>query len=968
MAQPPTLPSGFVPVFTYRFPLDRLLLPFIDLLAPRALISLPELLHRGQRPLPQAQLLLDSGGYAALDPRSKVIQESGLGTLILPSGDKITPQDVYDAQLEHGCVAFSLDFPGGQGAERKRRRELSLSNARWHLSQPRLYPTFASVQPGQALGPFLELEPEGIALGGLAPLSSQRDKLRGAIANVRQQIGDLPLHVFGLGHPESVRVAFEAGATSVDSTSPQRTAVAGKSFGGVRLPHPSPAETLELAVNNLREVLGYLPAPPQLPHSTPTGLRASSHALPELLEDDHGALLTWATGHGKTWAACRVAAEVLPRQKVLVVVPLQALAAQVAQDWQAALPHSSVQAYTSSTRNKQPYRKADVICLTPERLDYVTRNWRKHADWLAQVGLLVVDEFHLIGDAQRGGTLDAALTRIRLISPLARLLAMTATCGNPEVVSAWLGARHYDAPHRLNPLDWQVCEVKDGAAKKEAWLRLLRQQSPETQTLTFVHSRAKASQFATELQRAGLCAAAHHAGLMPAERETTEQRFRAGEVQHLICTPTLELGLNLPADHVLLYDLRHHEGGVWHNITRNAAWQRAGRAGRTAERGARVTVLGASWESPHAYPLPFFEPLESPLLQGHALTGFILGSLDAGMVRTEAQIKRLLKRTFAGHGKRAKAEEALGQLIRDGALTRSASGELAVTPLGRVASQHLLNPAQVAAVSQLPPAPSVFDVLFLASTHIPPMRLNLAAYAALRLRLPELPSWLLHGRDDVWHTQHEAPLFTALCVHACCLDTAERVAHDTGLFQPDLNAAREAALRVVRAWQAYQPSARLGLIQTMLAAEVDLCGATLGLLSGVGRVGIRQLQRAGVPELEVLATMTPAALEACGVPAAKAAKLIGQAELKVKQLGEDPTRESAPRISLNALPEAVDAVRLERARHLKVEALGEAFKVTGGSEARTVTPEERCTCPDHQTHRLCKHVLAVRLFRGVALH
>ena len=961
MTDQPKLPSGFIPAFTYRFPLDRLLLPFIDILSPQALISLPELLLRGDRALPEAQLILDSGGYAALDSRSQVLSTGDCGVLILPDGRKISPLDVYAAQSQLACVAFTLDFPGGSGAERERRHALSLANARLHLAQPRLYPTFASVQPEQELEAVLELMPDGIGLGGLAPLSRNREKLRREIGRVRAQIGELPLHVFGVGHPESIKAAFQAGATSVDSTSSQRTAVAGKSFSGKRIVRPSPAEILELAVENLIEVSGHEAPPLKPPHFTPAGERASSYAKKELENDDRAALLTWATGHGKTWSARQIASQTLPR-KVLVVVPLKALASEIALDWQEALPQATVQAYTSGVRNPKPYRKADIICLTPERLDHLTRNWRRHAGWLAKVGLVVADEFHLIGDPYRGASLDAALTRFRLINPLARIMAMTATCGNASDVAQWLRARHFGAPYRLYPLRWQVREVKDEAAKKLAWQELL-QHSQGTQTMTFVHSRAKAAQFAAELQQAGLCAAAHHAGLTPVARERTEMHFRSGEIQHLICTPTLELGLNLPADHVILYDLRHHEGGRWHNITINSAWQRAGRAGRTAERGAAVTVLGAAWESPHAYPQPCFEPLESPLFKGPALLNFILGSLDAGMVQTEAQVKRLLARSFAGYRKRAKADGVVSELLGVGALRRTALGDLEVTTLGRIASQHLLEPKQIAAQSELPPLPSVFDVLLCASTQLPTMRPSDDAFTALCLRFPEVPSWLLRGKDAAWMRQHHQAIFTALCLLACCSDTAEKVAQEIGLFQPDLTASREAAQRLVRAWLAFQPSPRLALVHTMLAAEVDLCGATLGLLSGVGRVGIRQLQRAGVAELEMLATLTPADLEARGFSARRASTLIQEAELKVGQLSSDPTRETAPRYRLRPL-QAVDPVRLERARQLTVVPRGEGFLVKGGSQVREVGPDGHCSCPDHETRRLCKHVLAVMIFRG----
>ena len=102
---------GFMPVLTYRFPLDALLLPYVERFSPAVLLSVPELRHRGERPLPRLPLLIDSGGYAALDPANQVVAEDGLGVLILSDGARITPQGVHELQAAHAHIGFTLDFP-----------------------------------------------------------------------------------------------------------------------------------------------------------------------------------------------------------------------------------------------------------------------------------------------------------------------------------------------------------------------------------------------------------------------------------------------------------------------------------------------------------------------------------------------------------------------------------------------------------------------------------------------------------------------------------------------------------------------------------------------------------------------------------------------------------------------------------------------------------------------------------------
>lgn len=252
-----TPPSRFVPVLSPRFPLDHLLAPYAARLCGHALISVPELRHNPSFPPVPMPLWIDSGGYTLLsDPQASVSEHSGLGHITLGSGFTLTPQSVHDAQ-RGAHTGFTLDLPSTSSVtdtERRRRAQLSLNNAQWAFTQPRTGRLYASVQPGQDLAPYLELHPDGIAMGGLAPHSRDRDHLSRAVRHVRDQMpSSMPLHVFGLGHPESVRAAIRAGATSTDSSGPQRRAASGQGWTpGAPLTDPAPHERLHLAVLNLQ--------------------------------------------------------------------------------------------------------------------------------------------------------------------------------------------------------------------------------------------------------------------------------------------------------------------------------------------------------------------------------------------------------------------------------------------------------------------------------------------------------------------------------------------------------------------------------------------------------------------------------------------------------------------------------------------------------------------------------------------
>lgn len=70
---------------------------------------------------------------------------------------------------------------------------------------------------------------------------------------MRNQIGDRPLHVFGIGKPELIARLFQLGVDSVDSSSYVRLAAEGRIWENpdFELPDPSPIDRLHLALRNL---------------------------------------------------------------------------------------------------------------------------------------------------------------------------------------------------------------------------------------------------------------------------------------------------------------------------------------------------------------------------------------------------------------------------------------------------------------------------------------------------------------------------------------------------------------------------------------------------------------------------------------------------------------------------------------------------------------------------------------------
>ena len=97
-----------------------------------------------------------------------------------------------------------------------------------------------------------------MAIGGLVPRSHDLKLVLSIVEAVKNEIADLPLHVFGLGHPEIIWELYQAGVDSVDSSSYVKYAADGKLWSdpNFRIEEPTPTDRLHLALCNLAVATG----------------------------------------------------------------------------------------------------------------------------------------------------------------------------------------------------------------------------------------------------------------------------------------------------------------------------------------------------------------------------------------------------------------------------------------------------------------------------------------------------------------------------------------------------------------------------------------------------------------------------------------------------------------------------------------------------------------------------------------
>ncbi len=262
---------GFVPAVTGTGPLDRMIWPHLQRVAPLGvLVSAPAFFMVHHEPAPVPHRLWIDGGSFGIFAHGGTWRElpDGTASLLLSfegTQVEVTCEGLLALQRQHAAVGFTLDIPvppACDAAEARRRLRASIENARYAATARSAggFLLYGSLPTGadpectlEALDDLVRLPIDGVALGGVAGRRQEWGACLDFVRRVRARMGRLPLHVFGVGSFERVRQMQEAGADTVDSSSPLRAALSGRLAGspGLGIPDPSPVERMHLALTNL---------------------------------------------------------------------------------------------------------------------------------------------------------------------------------------------------------------------------------------------------------------------------------------------------------------------------------------------------------------------------------------------------------------------------------------------------------------------------------------------------------------------------------------------------------------------------------------------------------------------------------------------------------------------------------------------------------------------------------------------
>jgi len=337
-------------------------------------------------------------------------------------------------------------------------------------------------------------------------------------------------------------------------------------------------------------------------------------AIPEILKGEN-CLIIAPTGMGKTEAALIPVFHLFLSQEkkeglnILYITPLRALNRDLLQRtflWgkelniKIAVRHGDT---PEKERRRQAKHPPNMLITTPETLQILLIG-KKLRETLRNVKWVIVDEIHELVDNERGYQLAVALERLYELAGDFQRIGLSATVGNPEEVARFLAGKRKvriinAMQEKKMEIDVERPKVKKSdieIAKKlqldlisSALLRRLKEIIEEhTATLFFVNTRDTAEILAARLREINANVEVHHGSLSREARIEAEEKFKKGEIKALICTSSLELGIDIGhADFVLQYNSPRQ-------VTRII--QRVGRSGHRVGKVAKGKIIAINPE------------------------------------------------------------------------------------------------------------------------------------------------------------------------------------------------------------------------------------------------------------------------------------------------------------------------------------------------------------------------------------
>lgn len=474
-----------------------------------------------------------------------------------------------------------------------------------------------------------------------------------------------------------------------------------------------------------------------------------------LLSNQDNVIIATPTNSGKSMLSYLLLFQsVVEGNCVVLVEPLRALAYEKTEELKAIAEVLRRQSHikvkitistgdyrlTDEFMNSKPVEsnagQGQIIIATPERLDAISRV-KENKEWFNNLSLVCFDEAHLIGDGNRGPTLELLIAYLRTMQNPARIVLMSATIANLEELAEWIEpCRIINSAQRYPQLEkWVYCveDPEDTNAVLVSEIEGVLQENG-TSVIVFVYQTASAESLANTLAKklSGRRIAAHdlsatmaagvawfHANMSAATKNSVIEAMENGTVRVTVSTTALSMGINLPATHVFVRDVTFTG---FKDLDVADLLQMLGRAGRGNQSGTGVVFLSknnlakeysvVAGLTEEAMPtiksalLPqiredYYGSSSTDLFYIDRVGNQVIGALNRYESVTKSGLEAYLQKTLCGE-QFGNLDEILRYLI-DWKLAwqDDTTNEYALTALGQVSSRCYFPPLTSANIGQL---------------------------------------------------------------------------------------------------------------------------------------------------------------------------------------------------------------------------------------------------------------------------
>lgn len=242
---------------------------------------------------------------------------------------------------------------------------------------------------------------------------------------------------------------------------------------------------------------------------------------------------------------------------------------------------------TQSAKRQFVREPGELLMTTPESLEVMLMSSRVPAPKLFRdLRHVVIDEVHAFAGQDRGAHLMAVLERLQLLTKHdIQRIGLSATVGNPERIAQWLAGS--------SKRESCVVDPPRTAAKRQVKIQLKEdvidfareaaRTSRGKKSLFFCQSRSLSEQVADKMRGESVDVFVHHGSVSLEERKAAEDRFATGTNACIVCTSTLELGIDVGG-----LDLTFQANAP---STVSSFLQRMGRTGRREGTVANMSFL-----------------------------------------------------------------------------------------------------------------------------------------------------------------------------------------------------------------------------------------------------------------------------------------------------------------------------------------------------------------------------------------